>query len=332
MYYRYKSKKKDRRFLKLFVVMSIAVTLVYMVYSNKTTLMFWHINQNRIIKSIEEFSRIQDPVKRVEKLKQLGEDLELYKKENMLDPEAYIIASKLYMKLGLNLDNRSFSDMYIDGSLSALSRESRSYLMLVVRDLNKAIALSDDNSIALDDLLSFAKAAFLTGYYGNDYIYKMVSSKIESEDAVSAENARFYALISIMSGKSDEGIDYLLKKGAVGDKVQDRLFMARALTDGMKYTEAIMAFQSILKGAEDINARRICYLNLGRIYYNQRLFRESLEQYTAALSISADNNCRLWIARNHIALGEKEKAMTILNEAAALDPANEEVRQLLSSR
>ncbi|HPS57671.1 MAG TPA: hypothetical protein PK514_06140 [Spirochaetota bacterium] len=330
MYYRYKSKKKDRRLLKFIIFVGLAGTLVYMLYTNKAKLTFWRINQNRIIKSIDDVSRIQDPVKRVEELKKLGEDLESYKKENVLDPEAYILASKLYMKLGFNLDNRSFSEMYIDDSLSSLSRESRSYLILVIRDLNKAIALNDDNDIELDDLLSLAKAAFLTGYYGNDYIYTLVNSRIESEENISVENARFYSLLSIMSGKADEGLEYLRRKGAVDDSVQGKLFMARALTDGMKYTDAIMAFQSILKGAEDVNVQRICYLNLGRIYFNQSLYRESLEQYTAALNISADNNCRIWIAKNHFALGEKEKALIILNEAAAADPANEEVMQLLS--
>lgn len=332
MYYRYKSKKKDRRFLKLIVFIGLAGTLVYMLYTNKAKLMFWRINQNRIIKSIDDVSRIQDPLKRVEELKKLGEDLESYKKDNMLDPEAYILASKLYMKLGLNVDNRSFSEMYIDDSLLSLSRESRSYLILVVRDLNKAIALNDDNDIELDDLLSLAKAAFLTGYYGNDYIYNLVNSRIESEENITVENARFYSLLSIMSGNTDAGLEYLRKKGAVEDSVQGKLFMARALTDAMKYTDAIMAFQSILKGAEDVNVQRICYINLGRIYFNQRLYRESLEQYTAALNISADNNCRVWIAKNHFALGEKDKALIILNEAAALDPANDEVKQLLSAK
>lgn len=332
MYYRYKSKKKDRRFLKFIVFIGIAGTVVYMLYTNKAKLMFWRINQNRIVRSIDDVSRIQEPVKRVESLKKLGEDLESYKKDNMLDPEAYILASKLYMKLGLNLDNRSFSEMYIDDSLASLSRESRSYLVFVIRDINKAIALNDDNEIEFEDLLSLAKAAFLTGYYGNDYIYSLVSSRIESEENVSVENARFYSLLSIMSGKADEGLEYLRQKGAVEDSVQGKLFMARALTDGMKYTDAIMAFQSILKGADDVNVQRVCYLNLGRIYFNQRLFRESLEQYTAALNISADNNCRVWIAKNHFALGEKEKALVILNEASALDPANEEVKLLLSAK
>lgn len=330
MYYRYKSKKKDRRFLKVILFTGIVCTAVYMFYTNKAKLMFWRINQNRIIKAIDDVSRIEDPVSRVQDLKKLGEDLEIYKKENILDPEAYILAAKLYMKLGLNLDNRSFTDMYIDDSLASLSAESRSYLRLVIRDINKAIALNDDSGVELDDLLSLTKAAFLTGYYSNDYIYSIVNSKIKSEDNISVENARFYSLLSIMSGNVDEGLEYLEKKGSVGDSVQGRLFKARALTDGMKYTDAIMEFQSILKSSEDMNVQRTCYINLGRIYYNQRLYRESLDQYTTARNILADNNCRVWIAKNHFALGEKDKAVIILNEAAAIDPANEEVKHLLT--
>lgn len=331
MYYRYKSRKKDRRFLKLIIVICLSSAAIYILYSNKNRLMIWKINQNKITSSIDESAVISDKAQRSVELRKLADELEAYKKENTLDPEAYIMAARLYMRLGLNLDDRSFSEMYIDDSLAGLSRESRSWLMMVIRDTNKAIALYDGKDIEVDDLLSLARAAFLTGYYQNDYIYGLVSPKISQDENVSVENARFYSLLCISSGRVDEGLDYLQKKGAVEESVQGRLFKARALNDAMKYTEAIIAFQAILKTTDDSYVQRTCYLNLGRIYYNQRLYRESLDQYTAAVNISADNNCKIWMGRNYLALGDRENAKKILAEAAAADPSNEEVNILLGS-
>jgi len=331
MYYRYKTRKKDRRFLKFFTVAAAAAASIYLLYANKSRLMIWKINQNRIEDSIDRAAGTGDRVDRIVELKKLAVDMETYKKENMLDPDAYVMASKLYLKLGLNLDNRDFTEMYIDGSLSSLSRESRYWLYCVIKDINKAIALYNDTDIELDDLLALARAAYLTGYYRNDYIYSMVSERIKNGGPVSVEDARFYSLLCIAAGRSDEGLDYLGKNGAVADSVKGQLFRARVLFDAMKYTEAIMAFQSILQASDDSFVLRVCYLNLGRIYYFQRLYSESLDQYNAAYVISRDNNCRVWIARNNVALGRKDEARKILGEAAAADPSDEDVQALLAT-
>jgi uncharacterized protein HemY len=97
----------------------------------------------------------------------------------------------------------------------------------------------------------------------------------------------------------------------------------------MKNTEAIIAFQKILKSAEDSVSQRIAYSNLGRIYYDQRLYKESLEQYTAALALGDDLNCRLWLGKNYMALGEKDKAKTVWTEVLNADSSNEEAKKLL---
>ncbi len=331
MYYRYKSKKKDRRFLKFFIVAALAVTAVYLLYSNKSKFMIWRINQNKIVVSIEEASGIADPVARALELKKLAGELEAYKKENLLDPEAFIMASRLYMKIALNTESRSFSAMYIDDSLTGLSRDSVSALLFVIRDVNRAIALYDGREPEVSDLLAMARASFLTGYYDNNYIYNMVSSRINNGEPVSVEDARFYSLLCIASGRIDEGLDFLSRHGAAEESVEGKLFRARALNDAMKYTEAIIAFQSILKGSEESGIMRTCYLNLGRIYFNQRLYRESLEQYTAALTISSDNNCKIWMGKNHAMLGEKDKAKQVWTEVLTADPSNDEAKQLLAA-
>src|SRR5208337_2945560 len=101
MYYRYKSKKKDRRLLKIFVFVTVTVSGVYAGYMHRSMLMFWRINHNHMVSSIENASRIEDTAKRIEQLKLIGEDLNTYKHENMMNPEAYLLSSKLNFQLSL---------------------------------------------------------------------------------------------------------------------------------------------------------------------------------------------------------------------------------------
>jgi len=99
----------------------------------------------------------------------------------------------------------------------------------------------------------------------------------------------------------------------------------------MRYTDAIIEFQKILKTTEDPYVQKLSYSNLGRIYYNQNLFKESLDQFNAALILGDDVNYKIWIGKNYLAMGMKDKAKTILNEALTVNADNEEVKKLLSS-
>jgi FimV-like protein len=96
----------------------------------------------------------------------------------------------------------------------------------------------------------------------------------------------------------------------------------------MKNTEAI-SLSEVLKTTDESVSQKIAYFNLGRIYYDQHLYKESVEQYISALALEDDNNCRIWLGKNYIALGEKDRAKSVLNEVLNADNTNEEAKKLL---
>jgi hypothetical protein len=86
-----------------------------------------------------------------------------------------------------------------------------------------------------------------------------------------------------------------------------------------------------LKTSDDPFVQKLCYSNLGKIYYSQNLYKESLDQFNAALNFGDDINCRIWIGKNYSAMGMKDKAKAFMDEVLVLNPDNEEVKKLLGS-
>ena len=99
----------------------------------------------------------------------------------------------------------------------------------------------------------------------------------------------------------------------------------------MKYTDAIIAFQKILKTTDDVNVQKLSYSNLGKIYYSQNLYKESLDQFNAALLLGDDINCKIWVGKNYLAMGMKDQAKVVWSEVLAANGDNEEVKKLLGS-
>lgn len=329
MYYRYKTRKKDRTYLKVIFYLIIAGVVSYTLYHYKNHLMFWRISHNRIVSEIYSVSGIADPQKRFEKLKKLKSDLESYRDENEMEPESYLFLARIYYGLGMSGMDNDFTDIYLKESGIKLSPESLKYLTESIKNSRKAIALLDGKEIAIDDIFILAEASYFTGYYDGNGIYDMLKSYAGGGDGVSSANARFFSIICINSGRAEEGLAFLQSKGDVENSVKGKLLWARALREAMKNTEAIIAFQKILKTAEDSVSQKIAYLNLGRIYYDQHLYKESVEQYTAALALEDDINGRLWLGKNYIALGEKDKAKSVLGDVLNTDSSNEEAKKLL---
>ena len=329
MYYRYKTRKKDRRYLKYISYLIIAGIVVYTLYHYKNQLMFWKLSQNRIIYEIKSVSSISDPQQRIEKLKKLKSDLETYRDENALEPESYQLTARVCYNIGIADMDNDFTDIYLNESNVKLSPESEKYLIETIKNLQKAIALLDGREIDTDDIFILAGAYYFTGYYTGKEIYTMLKEYVKDGEGVTAANARFFSIVCIKAENIEEGLGFLQAKGDVESSVKGRLLWARALRDAMKNTESIIAFQKILKTAEDSTSQKIAYLNLGRIYYDQHLYKESIEQFTAALALGDDLNCKIWIGKNHMALGEKDKAKAVWTEVLNADNSNEEAKKLL---
>jgi len=331
MYYRYKSKKKDRRFLKLFFFFLIAGSLIYTGYNYRSIIMFWRIGRNKIVDQINQSSTIADPAKKIENLRKLAEDMEVYKQDNPSGADPYIYSARVYYNLGLALSGKSFSEIYFDDLHLQLTSEQKKCFIQSIKDMSKAIALHDGRDVESQDLFILGKSYFFTGYRDNKSIYSMLKNITSGNDILSVDDVRFYSILCFSGGAFDEGLDMLDKKGGVEDSVQGRLFKAKALANSMKYTDAIIAFQNILKSTDDPAVKKLSYSNLGKIYYSQNLYKESLEQFNAAIALGGDLSCKIWIGKNYLAMGQKEQAKAVWNEVLTVNSDNEEVKKLLGS-
>ena len=330
MYYRYKSKKKDRKLLKMFFVSILIGTVLYLGYNFQSKLMFWRIDRNRIVDQIDKIYSITDSEKKIAYIKQLSEDVESYKSENPLDSDSYIYSARVLYNLGFCLSGKSFSEMYVDDSMYTFSSEQKKCFIKSINSMSKAIAILNGKNIEPQDMLILCKSYFFTGYKENATIFSLLKGISSSIDKLSADDIRFYSIICLSAGNADESIDILDKKGEVDESVQGRLFKAKALTNSHKYTEAIIAFKDILKSTDDPAIMKISLTNLGKIYFNQNLYKESLEQFTSALDFGDDVNCKLWIGKNYLAMGMKDKAKSVWGEILATSD-NEEAKRYINS-
>jgi len=331
MYYRYKSKKKDRKLLKLFIISAVVFSVIYTGYNHRSKMMFWRVSHNRIVDQINQVSTITDPVKKIESLKKLADDIDVYKQDNPAEPDSYIYSARIYYNLGLALSGKNFTEMYLDDMLLQLTPEQKKCFIQSVKNMNKAIALYDGKDVEPQDIYILGKSCFFTGYRDKKSIYSMLKNQARSMDLLSIDDIRFYSLLCLSEGAVDEGLELLDKKGGVEDSIQGRLFKAQVLKNSMKYTEAIIAFQKILKSSDDPYVQKLTYANLGKIYFSQNLYKESIDQFNAALALGEDLNCKIWIGKNYSALGMKDKAKSILSEVLTVNADNEEVKKLLSA-
>jgi tetratricopeptide (TPR) repeat protein len=292
--------------------------------------MFWRVSHNRIIEQINSASLITDSAEKIKTLRKLEENIGSYKQDNPGDPDSYIYSARVYYNLGLALSGRNFTEMFLDDMLFNLTPEQRKCFIQSIKDMSKAIALLDGKDVALENLFILGRSYFFTGFKSNTAVYSMLKGA-SSADMLSVDDVRFYSFLCLTEGAVDEGLDLLDKRGGVEDSVQGRLFKAKALKNSMKFTDAIIAFQAILKTSDDPYVQKLSYSNLGRIYYSQNLYKESLDQFNAALNFGDDANCKIWAGKNYLALGMKDKAKTIFSEVLASGAGDDEVKKLLGS-
>ncbi len=330
MYYRYRPRKKDRRFLKTSIIFIVALSLIYAGYTNRHKLMFWKMNQNRMVHDIKKAQNVPDREKRIKALNVIMENLAVYKAENNLDPEAFIMSGNVNYLLGEAECRCSFSELYISNSFTSIPGKSKKYFLSAVKDLLKAGSLLDGKGCGVESVMVLVKSMFYTDYYSLQEISGIIGESVRNENITMSEDVRFASVVSILSGNADQGLEFMKKSGKVDDTVQGRILYARALSDSRKYTEAIVAFKKITDSSRDSAVIRLAYLNLGKIYFNQHLYKESLEQFEGILKMDeSDTDSKIWLGRNYSAMGYGDKARAIWAEVLASNRENEEVQKLL---
>jgi tetratricopeptide (TPR) repeat protein len=329
MYYRYKAKKKDRRFIKTIVVIILITAGLYFAYSNRTQLMFWKITRNRITTDIDRVVNIEDRNKKIRELDRLVESLGIYKEENPFDPDAYVMSARVNFFKAMSESGKSFTEMYVYDSFKDVPGSVKKQLLVSIRDFNKAKALLEGKLLNPPDVVMLGKALFLNKYYEPEEIYQRLSS-IKPERDIELDDIRFYVIIATLSGNFEEGLSVAEKYGQIDDTVEGKLFYASLLKDASRYTEAIMEFRKISGESSDTVVLKAAHFNLGRIYYKQRLYRESLEQFESILAMDNDDlNSKIWLGRSYSAMGNRDRAKAIWGEVLTVNSSNQEVKKLL---
>jgi tetratricopeptide (TPR) repeat protein len=331
MYDRYKSKRRNTGIYKFIgtVILIAAVGTVAVHYRHYLT--FWRYNQNKLEKRIEAVKRIKDPVKKREALADFSDLYEKQKDERMVDADLFFLSGEIHYLMGETYLPGNFSELFINDRTGEISREARQEFLKAIRDIRKGCALDNDAS---DDRYSFilAKAAFYTGFYSPGDIFAMIEKTGESLQPRDIENIRFYSMAHITNKKVDYGLKYLSQHGMVKDNIQGLLFYATAERAAKKYTGAIVSYKDVLSRTSDDGIRKLVHVNLGKIYFNQSLYRESIDQFNLALKIDQkDATPKIWIGKNYSAMGDKDKAKAIWSEVLTTDGANTEVKHLMGT-
>jgi predicted negative regulator of RcsB-dependent stress response len=330
VYYSYKSKKRNVKKYKFLLAILIIALGIYVGNKYKQYIFFWEYTYNKLCESLSSIEKIPDNDRKIKRLRELNIICNQYNDENRTSSDAFSLSAKVHFQMGELYRGGSFSDMLIMDNMYDMNKNARTEFTNSIIDFKKMIALSPGREIDIQDSLFMAMACYYTDYYSGNQIYKIIK-KIDNPDSfINSECARFCAVVNIINGNFDKGLDILKKYDNKSDSVKGRLFLATAFKIAGRYTNSLIEFKSILDKTNDIDIKKLININLGKIYYNQSLYNESLYHFTNALNIDArDNQLKIWIGRNYSALGLKIKAKAIWSEVLASDNSNEEAKKLL---
>jgi predicted negative regulator of RcsB-dependent stress response len=330
MYYRYKIKKKNGKFIRLMIILILAVAALYTGNRYKQHIFFWKYTYNKIRNKIEANNSAASRDERQKNLQELVSIVDNYTNENQIDHEACFLSGKLHYYIALTFLEGRFSELFINNRFPLVSEQARNQFMQSIRHIKKGIALLNGNSIENEFSLILAWSLFYTGFSGPVEIVKIIQSVKENDGLKSVEEARLYSLMMILTGREEEGLKFLNEHGRVKENLEGTLFLATAEKSAKRFTQAIVHYQDALSRINNEMLKKLVHVSLGEIYFNQSLYRESLNQFLTGLEIdSSDNNLRIWIGKSYLALGEKEKARAIWSEVYAADGSNREVKKLL---
>ncbi|MCU0848047.1 MAG: tetratricopeptide repeat protein [Spirochaetes bacterium] len=328
MYYRYKVHKKRSGILKVLVIVAMTVGVIYAGYQYRQMLMFWKYSTSKLYKKVESVNTIKDSNKRRETLSGLAADMDSYKGDNQLNVEAFLMSGKTHFLYAESLLEGSFTDLIINDGLRDIGKKARRELIKSMKDLKKASALG--GGLDPEYAVMLAMAYFYTDYYQPQEIYRMIEKSDIASGIKSVENHRFYSLMLVLGKKEDAGIRYLSDKGNIKSDIKGKLFLATAERMAKRYTNSIINYKAALASTDDQQMKKLIHINLGIVYHNQSLFRESMSHFNSVVEIDpGDINARIWIGKNHFAMGEKDKARAIWNDILARDKSNREVQKLL---
>ena len=330
MYYKYKPRKRSKRILKPLAIIIVLCTIGYFTYRYREYLMFWRYSDNKLVTKLKAAENSSD---KLTELKNLVQIFDNYLENNPLNQEAYFYSARVHYGIAVANMPWSFSEFVINNLSedmpSALTPVSLGEFQKTIKYIRKGIALGDSKKIDYEYMMIFAYSCFYTSFLNMAELNEFLSPADKGELSKNVEDARFYSLVKILENEKNEGFEFLASAGDVNSDLRGILFQSCVETMAGQYTNAIMNYKKILDTAEDQHVLKLVRMNLGKIYYKQNLYNESLEQFAAAAKNTEDVLPKIWVGKNYAALGQHDKAKVVWNEALAADKNNAELKKLL---
>ena len=242
-------------------------------------------------------------------------DVDSYKEESNVEPEAYFTSGKVHFLLGEAFLPGSFSELVVNDKSQIINARTHSQFIFAIKDIKKAIMALVAIQLIEEYTLMLAKACYYTDYLTIKEISKIMEEVKNPEELPSVEDVRFYSIIGVLAHNDEQYIGDLYKYGNVNDSVLGKLFLATTERIAKQYTNSIIHYKEVLHKTKEKRILKLVHMNLGKIYYNQSLYKESLTHFnTANLIDNTSSILKIWIGKSYKALGEKDKAKAIWND------------------
>ncbi len=331
MYDRFKTRKRNSGIYKVLAVLAVISALLFIGFRYQRYLTFWKYNQNTLYKKIETARNITDRQARRDAFASITESLDRYKEEHQTEPAAFLMSGEAHYRLGESYLSGTFSDLFINDKMGDIGKNAKIEFLKAIKDIKKGSAL-DNGALDENFCMLLSKSCFFSGYNTPSEIFRILQKSGDPAKFNNVENVRFYSAACIINKKEDFGLKLLSQFGMVKDNIQGLLFYATAERVAGKYTGAIVSYKNVLAMTADERIRKLVHVNLGKIYFNKSLFKESIEQFTIALKLDErDPLSKIWIGKNYSAMGQKDKARAIWSEVLTTDGANTEAKELLGT-
>jgi len=330
MYYRYTSRKKGRGLIKVLIIGVSLLAVLFLAYTFRHDLQFWKYTANKIVKRLNAAVNIKDRNKRTAELNDLEEVISHYKMDNMTRPDVYFMSASVRYHLALSRLPGSFSEMVINGQLGKINDAVFRILLEVIKDIRKGDALGDGAPMDVRNSIMLGMSCLLTGYLDNAAILGIIDGPAVLSMARGVEDVRFLSIVFVLNEKYDRGIELLKERGHVDEGIEGTLFLATVEKMAKQFTISIENFRRAMSLTEDNRIKKLIFISLGTIFYNQSLYKESLDSFMKAHDIDEDDNSlKIWIGRNYFALGDRNRARAIWSDVLAADRHNSEAKKLL---
>lgn len=328
MYDRYRVQKRNRPLLIFLLVVVILGGLVFAGYRYRQHLMFWTYTSSALESGVDEIMALSGSARKA-RLEELNQMVSSYREDNPLSREAWLNSGMYHYLMADTLMEDSFTESVIHERWTEIREPARRQFLESIRCFEKGLALDPDRPPENEVIFPMARALFHTGYYPVADILDIYFRWINLKSIDKMEYHRIYAILKVLGGDEETGLEYLVSRGEVRESLEGRFLLARVQVMARHYTDAINTYQSLAGEVDDPSRKVHIYYNLGRVYNRRSLYRESLENLRMGLEIDpAHRGLRIWTVRSLVASGNRVEAGVMLDELKKDFPDDPRVKEL----